>query len=59
MSWDSRCYTQKTINNKHWLFMGQTVVCEMQAVQLLNKNILGLMIKSEPLTGGHLKLCIM
>lgn len=59
MSWDSRCYTQKTINNKHWLFMGQTVVSEMQAVQLLNKNNLGLIIKSEPLTGGHLKLCIM
>ena len=58
MSWDSRHYTQKTINKKHWLFMGQTVVREMQAVQLLNENILGLIIKPEPLTGGRLKLCI-
>lgn len=44
MSWDSRHYIQKTINKKHCLFMGQTVVREMQAVQLLNENILGMFI---------------
>lgn len=38
--------------------MGQTVVRELQAVQLLNQNILGQVIKPEPLTGGCLKLRI-
>lgn len=48
MSWDTRRYTQKTINKKYWLFLGQTVVEEIQAVQLLEKNILGLIFPPGP-----------